>query len=180
MARSRRDPSEASPRLTSPGTQRWPPKVLGEQHRPARGCTPPAGQTSKRKETCAGRDGVATVSKRKRKGYQELKQKRKDKHAGNTCRVTPPANDTNTTEARRRAAEETARSRRNPAEASPRPTSPRTKCRPPKVLVEEHRLLVDVRPRPVKHQKGREPARGGMGMQPSQKEKGEGIGNSNR
>ena len=56
---------------------------------PARGCTPAAGQASKRKETCAGRDGAETESKRKRKGYQELKQKRKDKHVGNTYRVPP-------------------------------------------------------------------------------------------
>ena len=76
-------------------------------------------------------------SQKEKKGYQELKQKRKDKHAGNTCRVPPPANDTSTTGVRHRAAEETARSRRNPAEASPRPTSPWTQCRPPKVLVEE-------------------------------------------
>ena len=157
-----------------------PVPLLWAGTQPARGCTPPAGLTPKRKETFARRNGIATESKRKRKGYQELKQKRKDKHAGNTCRVPPPANDTNTTGARRRAAEETARSRRNPAEASSRPTSPRTKCRPPKVLVEEHRLLVDLRPRPVKHQKGREPARGGMGMQPSQKEKGKGTRNLNR
>ena len=138
--------------------------------------TPPAGQTPKRKETC----GLQPSQKRKRKGYQELRQKRQDKHVGYTYRVPPPADNTNTTGARGRAAEDTTRSRRDPSEASPRPTSPRTQCWPPQVLAGEHRLLVDVRPRPVKHKKGREPARGGMGMQPSQKEKGKGIRNSNR
>ena len=37
--------------------------------RGARGCSPPAGQTPKRKETCAAKDRVATEAKRRRKGY---------------------------------------------------------------------------------------------------------------
>ena len=97
-----------------------------------------------------------------------------------TCRFPPQANDSNTTGARRLAAKNATQSRRDPSEASPRPTSPQTQCRPTKVLGEQHCLLMDVRPRPVKHQKGRGPTRGGMGLQPSQKERGKGISNSNR
>ena len=104
---------------------------------PARRCTPPAGQTPKRKETCAGKNRVATEVKRRRKGHHKLQ--------GDD--VPSPATDP---------AEPVAsfpKIRRNLARSlggSPWPASPREHCRPTKHLAEEHRPPVDVCPRPIK------------------------------
>ena len=67
------------------------PALSRRRTAPTLGCTPPASQTPKRKETCAGKDMVATKAKRIRKGIRnssKLESKGKyNKYELKTCCV---------------------------------------------------------------------------------------------
>ena len=55
---------------------------------------------------------------------------------------------------------------RDPSEVHPWPTSPGVHWRPDEDITEEHRPPADIRPQPGKHQDGRKPARGRIGLRP--------------
>ena len=66
-----RDLSKAPPDQQARGrtTKTAGPPKISQITPPAQGCTPPAGRTLKRKETCIIKDRVATKVKRRRNGY---------------------------------------------------------------------------------------------------------------